>query len=216
MSGTGRQPLRKPRKKRIGKQPPPQALAYFLVLIEELETPPAIHRILTLLRETTFAPTDISPSFRERLNRRVGQTRRQHPEQFAALVSWVSTEGVLEACRIGGGLHAWQTCLQAFRAIARGEPAHKAFGMHRPGRPPSAQITPSQEAAALAAHLIQRGTSAEEAQIKARLVVDPDAEAEIDGEGSRLNRRTLQKHRRGAKVLAGFAETITKKANSGV
>lgn len=207
---------RKPRKKRVGRQPPPQSLTYFLILVDGLETPPEVRQGLTLLQEVAFADPDDKHSFRERLNRRVAQARRQHPEQFAALADWTFTEAVLETCQSRGGLHAWRTCLQAFRAIVQGEPAHKAFGMHRLGRPPGARITPSQEAAALATHLIQKGTPIEEAQIEARLIVDPDAEAEIDGERSRLNRRTLQKYRRGVAVSDGFAGTITKKANSGV
>ena len=205
-------PARKPRKNRVGRQPPPQALTYFLVLMEGLEAPPEAHQVLTLLREVAFADPDDKHSFRERLNRRVGQARRQHPEQFTALADWTFTDAVLEMSRSRGGFHAWQACLQAFRAIDQGEPAHKAFGMHRPGRPPDARVTPSQEAAALAAHLIQKGTAIEEAQIEARWVVDPDAEAEIDGECSRLDRRTLQKYRRGVAVSDGFAGTITKKS----
>lgn len=192
---------------KIGKQPPPQALEYFLILAEGLEAPPEVRPALTLLREVVFAGQDGKP-FRERLNRRVGQARRQHPEQFTALADWTFTEAVFDLCRSRGGLHAWQTCLQAFRAIVQGESAHKAFGMHRPGRPPSARITPAQEAAALATHLIQKGVPVEAAQTEARLTVDPDA----NGKRNRLDQRTIQRHRVGVAVSDKFAETITQKS----
>lgn len=155
----------------IGRQEPPRALARFILTLEAAQVcvPPNVRDALDVLWQGCMPdPKSVRRKPRDRFNRLVGQARRRQPSMFRDLWRWARMGEVKASCCHLGQFNAWFQCRRAFAAIARGVPAHQAFGLNQPGKPHSWRLTRYQRAAFEAERLIRAGATVEAATEQAR------------------------------------------------
>lgn len=171
----------------IGHQPLPRAVVAFCVLVRGVEYPQDVADVLRVVGEARAAPKP-----RARLNRSLGQLRRQRPGLFGRVLGWLQEPAVQERAKGSGAAWVWHAWCRACAAMEQGAVAHAAFGMDKGGCPPSPGFSHHEDAAIYAEYLHQvRGVPSAKASERAIELTQPP-------EG--LDLREHQRHR--AKVRA--------------
>lgn len=141
-----------------GYQQLPRYLVQFSILTRGMAYSDDVATILTAIEKAVSAPTP-----RTTLNRALTRLHKHRPTGMRQMIIWVASPKVVATLRSKGAWWTLPLCVEAFEKMSQGITPHIALGMHLPGRRPDMGFSTTLDAGLLASHLIQSGTSREQA-----------------------------------------------------
>jgi hypothetical protein len=174
----------------------PRVIADFLEATNGVHAPNDAQVILDAIREAIFSASPVPA-----LNRSLGQIMRQHPSAITSLEAWLKSPKVTQCAKSSGCHWAWVKWCSACQNLVQGKKAHVAFDMNSPGRPASAGFGEYEDAAVVAESRGQYVSS----EIATVSVL-------IRSDGSELDRRELQRHRKLIRSRGHSTQEITEQA----